>query len=324
MPQRIHHINISQPTRRAFPRKKYVALALVVLLLAACGSDEKKNEAQGNSFDSTGSARRFDIGGASLVDSLAADLNGDGIAEAILFSLSDTLGGDPLLQENFDRVDIFDSSAGSAKRLFFDVIEDGSRAECGDVTGDGVQDLIVEVDAGGNNPLISRGMHLYGLNEKGEVTLLFYINSGAPELRDLDGDGSSEILVSDQFWGMMAHSEAIVYTREIFAFDGSSYSSANARFVQYFDRMLRERTKRYEEEKHIPHLGDESRLRLYRRAADLLAWSYARGGASRIARVWRKEEQFLKGELYEEQFEDLSVYVDEVQSLQAQPMTGVS
>jgi hypothetical protein len=264
----------------------------------------------------------MDVGAGTLVDSLQADMTGDGVTEAILLSRSDSLSRDPLLHALFDRVDIYDSSRRPPLRLFFDVVEDGRRAETGDVTGDGIDDLIVETDAGGNNPITSRGMHLYGRNADGAVTLLFYVSAGAPELRDLNGDGVSEVLVSDQFWGMMAHSEVIVFTRDVYAFDGRAYAPANTAFSAYFEKNLNERMRRFEKEKALPHLGDEARLRLYRRAADVLAWSFARGGAARAARLWRSEQQFLRGELFEEQYDDLSAFIDEVRTMEQSRQFG--
>jgi hypothetical protein len=291
----------------------FVAL-LVSTILSACGEDQARKQPPSQNPEALPAARSYDIGGAALIDSMQADLTGDGIPEVILFSLADSLAEEPLLQGNFDRVDIFDTTRKPIEKLFFDLLEDGRRAFSEDVTGDGVTDLIVEVDGGGNNPVISRGVHLYGLNDRGQVTLLFFTTSGSPELRDLDGDGVREILLSDQFWGMMAHADAIVYTREIYSFDGNSYLYSNDRYAGYFDRMLTARSRSYEQEKRVSHNSDEARLRLYRKTADVLAWSYARGGAARVSRLWRGEETYLKSELYEEQYEDLSAFVDEVSS----------
>ena len=303
----------------------FLHLALTAVLLFAvvsCGGGEGKKTPADAAVDTTRSVRGMDVGSGTVVDSLQADMTGDGITEAILLSLSDSLMQDPLLQASFDRVDIYDSSQRPPLRLFFDVIEDGRRAETGDVTGDGFSDLIVETDAGGNNPITSRGMHLYGRDADGAVTLLFFISSGAPELRDLNGDGVSEVLVSDQFWGMMAHSEVIVFTRDVYAFDGRAYAHANKAFSAYFERHLSEHMRRFEKEKTLPHLGDESRLRLYRSAAELLAWSFARGGAARAARLWRSERQYLREELFEEQYDDLSAFVDEVRAMERSRQNG--
>ena len=294
------------------------------LMFGGCGDTTNREEEKSSTVDSTSESGPFAIPGSSVVDSVSLDVNGDGAAEIVLLSVSDSLERDGVLQGSFDRVDIVDTTGGRATRLFFDPVEDGRTARGEDVTGDGVPELIVGLDAGGNNPISSRGMHVYGLSSDGKVTLLFYSSSGAPELQDLNGDGVREILVSDQFWGMMTHADVIGYTREIYAFDGTTYVNANRVFTEYFDRRIEKFQREYVAEKQRAHETEESRLRLYRCSAELLVWSYARGGSARLARLWRLEESYLRTQLFEEQYDDLSAYVDEVTAMDMQQRRQVS
>jgi hypothetical protein len=173
----------------------------------------------------------------------------------------------------------------------------------------------VQVDAGGNDPIIAQGLHVYGLNNKGNLTLLFFSPNGAPVLRDLDNDGSREILVSDEFWGMMARSEVISFTREVYAYDGESYVSANDAFSHWFDAILKSRKRDYEKARGASE-NEEGRSQLYTRAAEYLVWNLARGGATRLNTVWREEGSFLRQRLNDAQFGDLQTFVDDVNTME--------
>ncbi|MFZ1728837.1 MAG: hypothetical protein WAV84_01805 [Bacteroidota bacterium] len=266
--------------------------------------------------DSTRKSILPDLVGSVLLDSLRADVDGDGIEELIVTSrLDENAEDDELLRDSFDRIDFYTQTGEGYRRLFVDVIEYGASITCEDITGDGVSDVQVRVDAGGNDPITAQGLHIYGLNNKGRLSLLFFSPSGAPVLRDLDNDGRSEILVSDQFWGMMARSEVIGFTREVYAFDGGSYILANEAFSKWFDSILKARRRDYEKARGGGD-NEEGRAQLYTKAAEYLVWNLARGGTARLNTVWHTEEAFLRQRLSEEQFGDLETFVDDVNTME--------
>lgn len=301
-----------------FLRHAPLAVFLAAILLGGCGSGEEKRRAEAAADDSTRQAILPALEGSVLLDSVRADVNGDGVEELIVTSRIDEEAEDALLLDRFDRIDIYRQAAEGYRRLFLDVIDYGVSVECRDVTGDHVPDILVRLDAGGNNPIAAQGLHVYGLNAKGNMTLLFYSQSGAPVLRDLDGDGSMEILVSDQFWGMMAHSDVIGFTREVYAYDGEAYVFANDAFASWFDPIVAARKKDYEQARRAPD-SEEGRLMLYTRAAEYLVWNLARGGVHRLNAVWRAEQPFLRQKLSEEQFGDLEGFVDDINEMEVKP-----
>ncbi|MBN1447494.1 MAG: hypothetical protein JXA28_06155 [Bacteroidetes bacterium] len=297
----------------------------LILTISSCGDPGRQARMDDRQTDTAQDATDGNLGHRIIVDSLFTDCTGDGVPELVLTSRTDSLDGDPIMHGGFDRVDILSPEpSGGYRRLFFDVVDYGRSLDARDVTGDNISDVIVLLDAGGNNPIASRGMHLYGRNDKGNVTLLFYSSSGHPVLRDLNDDGSSEILLSDQFWGMVAHSDVIGFTSEIYTFDAGTYVAAKERFPSYFDSILRQKRAEYEQLRNDERGGEEQRTRRYLRFAEYLVWSYARGGASAAGVLWRTEREYLRSVLSQEQCDDLESFVDEVQAMEHQARRGLS
>lgn len=286
-------------------------LAVVLLLTAGCGKDEESARRDDAAADSTRRSIAPALEGSVLVDSVRADVTGDGVSELIVTSRVQDSVDDPLLLDRFDRLDIYRQDADGYLRLFVDAIDYGASLRCEDVTGDGISDVLVRLDAGGNNPITTQGLHIYGLDSRKAMVLLFYSASGAPVLRDLDGDSRGEVLVSDQYWGMMAHSEVIGYTREIYTFRGDSYEMANRAFSKWYDGILKTRRRAYEQARRAAD-SDEGKMQLYLQTAEYLVWNYARGGAERLNRVWLAEKTYLQQHLSDEQYNDLDTFVDEV------------
>lgn len=249
--------------------------------------------------------------GSVLVDSVRADVNGDGVDELVVTSRVADGADDPLLLDRFDRIDIYAQGISGYRRLFVDAVDYGLHLGFEDVTGDSVTDVVVRLDAGGNNPIESQGMQIYGLGAHDALALLFHSPDGAPVLRDLDGDGTREVLLSDQFWGMTSHSDVIGFTSEVYAFSDGLYVFANDRFASWYDSVLRVRKREYENARRAPDT-EEGRMQLYRQAAEYLVWNLARGGIERLNAVWTAERAFLAKRLAEEQYTDLESFVDEV------------
>lgn len=288
--------------------------AIAALLLFGCGgkSDDEKAASAADSARQTGIPL---LEGSVLLDSLRADVNGDSREELIVTSRAEGGADDALLRDRFDRIDIYRQGSDGFRRLFLDVIDYGASVKCEDVTGDGILDVLVRLDAGGNDPIVAQGLHVYGLNAKGNMTLLFFSASGAPVLQDLDRDGVREILVSDQFWGMTAHSDAIGFTSTVYAFDGECYVAANEAFAGWYDAKLKPLKRAYEQARRGPNT-EEGRLQLYLHAAEYLLWNYARGGRVRVRELWHAEQLLLRQRLSEEQYDDLRNFVEDLDGME--------
>lgn len=309
--------------RTITPHAPVLRIGFCILLIGSvigCGNNETGNTRQERTDDVASISAFPLLPGAVLVDSISADMTGDGVEELIILSQIEEYTDDPLLVDRFDRIDIFDRNDTGFTQLFVDPVDYGVAFSTEDVTGDGVTDLLVHLDAGGNNPISARGLHVYGLNASRKVMLLFYSPSGAPVLQDIDENGRKEILVAEQYWGMMPHSEVIGFIRFVYAFDGNSYVESNSRFVAWFDTILEKQRRAYTRTLRSSESEDQSN-EVYLRAAEYLAWNLPRGGARRVRTVWRSEAEVLRRYLSDEQFSDLQTFVEDVTMMEQETST---
>jgi hypothetical protein len=288
---------------------------LMTMLLLSCGGENRQDSDSRAAADSASTTSSWVSADRVLVDTLRVDFFGDG---SPLMAVASRLLEDSVMRAGyFDRIEIFPGIPGS-RPLFTDVLEYGVRWTVRDITGDSLPECIVEVDAGGNAPMTSSGLHVYGKTAKGKITLIFFSPGGAPVLNDLDGDGSDEILVSDQYWGMMPHSEAVGFTKDIYAFDGARYVRANERFGAWFDRQLASCRKATTVLRVKSARGEDVRDALYTSTVELLLWTWARGGSQAVQQLWRKESRELRSLLPEEYLDDLQAFVEDVEVMRRQ------
>jgi hypothetical protein len=285
------------------------ALGLAMALLAACGRRETAAPPRPGP-PAAGPFRPYDSTRV-VMDSLRADVAGDSLAEWIITSRTAD-GGAP----GFDRVEVFalDAGAGRWRSLFVDPVNDGARLLLRDVTGDGRDEVVVETDGGGNDPLASRGMDVYGRRNDGAFTVLFFAAEGAPELRDLDGDGRPEILLTAEYAGLMPRAEGITYTSGVYAYDGAAFTLANDRLRAWFDAIIA--GKRLAMDRLRGARAGADPATLYRAAADWLLWSTARATPAQLRAAWDGVRESLRARLSAGQFDDLASLVRTEEDLQ--------
>jgi hypothetical protein len=250
-----------------------------------------------------------------LVDSFRVDFHGDSLPALVVTTR--LLDDGTVPAGGFDRIDIY-APASWNRPVCTDILEYGIRSETRDITGDGLPELIVHVDAGGNNPVASMGMHVYGRGAAMKITQIFYSAEGAPVLRDLDNNGTMQILVSDQYWGMMPHSEAVLFTRDVHAFDGSRYVPATSAYAHWYAAEIAGRRKAFVALKNRDAGGGEMREQLYSAAVELLVWTWAASGNAGVQQTWKKEARALRTLLPEQYYDDLLTFVEDVDIMSRQ------
>jgi hypothetical protein len=244
----------------------------------------------------------------SIVDSAHIDLNGDGRAEFVIISRDNVEPVNPVFPREFDRIEIFslDSATNRYRSDFIDPVESGRERSFMDVTGDGRKEIVVRTNSGGNDPVAGEGMSIYGARADGSFTVLFYSQGGSPELRDLNGDGIFEAVITGEYWGIMPHADAIAYTSAIHAFDGSTYVESNRYFAKYFDRAIAKQRAEYLRLRAVRAKEPaQNALALYRAFAEWLVWLAAKGDSAQVKVLWEVEKATLKTRLTPEQWDDL-------------------
>ncbi|MDH7515192.1 MAG: hypothetical protein QHI48_04880 [Bacteroidota bacterium] len=322
--------DITCPNR--FERKKTVVpwhallpLFLAGLVFPGCGrhGSPAKEEAMLHET-AAGPFRPYDSTRV-IVDSIRMDLNRDGKSEFVVTSYDATMPWDPLLPARFDRLEIFtlDPRRGGFRSAFVDPVENGASVSVEDVTKNGMLEIVVRTDAGGNDPIASTGLAVYGCRSDGSFTVLFVSTEGAPEIKDIDGDARPEILVTGQYWGVTPHADVLVFTAEIHRFDGEKFVEDNRAYAAYFDAEISRARAEYERLKSAKVQRDaEASERLYRAFASLALWVVAKGDLYGLRTLWNNERQMLAARLSQDQFDDLDGLVQDVLGMQQQVRVG--
>ena len=259
-----------------------------------------------------------------IMDSVHADLDNDGISEFVLTSRAAVTGPDQLDSFTFDRLEVFryDSTRALYTSLFIDPVENGTGMSFQDVTHRGMMEIVVKTGSGGNDPISSTGVCIYGRRQDGTFTVLFVETSGAPELRDLNGDHIPELIIRDEYWGVMSHDEAIEYTSEVHAFNGNEFVESNLKFGGYFDAEIARRRADYQQIKTRKGTPSDAAFNTYRAFTDLMLWLISKGDLYEVRKVWTSEKRFLSQRLAQDQFDDIDGLVQDALAEQQQASLG--
>jgi len=284
------------------------------LLFGAC-SKKNNDHSAAKTKDSTITALPYGMD-RTIIDSIWVDLDLDGSKEFVVTSQLTDAPKDPLFPDQFDRVEVFAKEGYHFKSLFVDPVESGVRLSFDDMTQNGTVDIIVSTDAGGNDPIASRGLNVYGFRTDGALTVLFYAQAGDPEIKDLNKDGTPEILVFGEYAGIMSHADMIGYTEGIYTFDGQAFTEENLSFTSYFDYHIGKKRAEYQKLKAAKRKdGEEQSAQLYRAFAAWLLWLSSKGVNTEIRRTWEAEKSFLMDKVSPVQYEDLDELISDLLSL---------
>ena len=297
-------------------RRLCLAVPVIVLIVTGCGTERKQEELQRSpvSIDSATGAVRYYEGSRDIVDSARVDFEGTGKQHIIIASRLLDGGEGSLSGSRFDLIEIFAvDTAGRPSSVFVDPVDNGASFRTEDLNRDGRLELLVSLNAGGNDPITSLGLMVYGLTDDGSFAPMFMSPTGAPEIRDLDGDGKKEILLSDVLYGMMAHSDAVGYTDGVYAFDGTAWTLANEKFTNYYQQQVTARRDAYMRLKRGSVRAADFATEIHSRLMDWLAWAYASGGIQQTRAAWNAERRFLEDVLAPEQIEELEAFVAELE-----------
>lgn len=299
-------------------RRACACLALGLLLQGCAGKTAPTARAPLRTYAS-GAFRPYDSTRV-IVDSVHADIDGDGLAEFVVTSRAVEAREDPLAPVPFDRMEVFryDTAKALYTSLFIDPVESGAELRFEDVTKRGLKEVVVRTASGGNDPIASNGLCVYGCRQDGSFSLLFLETSGAPELRDVNADNVPELLIRDEYWGVMSHDESIEYIAEIHSFNGNEFVESNLKYAGYFDREISSRRAAYQQLKAKKRPTGDDIVETYRACLDLLLWLISKGDLYEVRRVWNNERPFLSLRLPQDQFDDLDGLVQDALAEQQQ------
>lgn len=215
----------------------------------------------------------------------------------------DTSSSVPEYSDMFSHVDCYSPVNDHYVQTSSLTVPNGVGFEYRDVTGDGVNEIIIHVSTGGNDAVTSEGLLLFSATASGELTKLFERSDGAPVLRDLNDDGIEEILVEDEYIGKLPHRMVIEFTSDIYSFDGKRYvRTRDERLAETATLALFEQAKRDYETLRTPQNDSlvKEALNRYQAAARVLVLAHAMGDPRLAQAFWNIEGGALSTMIPEE------------------------
>ena len=215
-------------------------------------------------------------------------------------------------------------------RAFADSIEAAQSVVVRDVTGDGRDDVIVQLAYGGNDPVATNGMHVYS-SHGGSMRRVFRSTWMDPRIDSLDGIDETVITVHRALWPQFApRADALIYVEDIHGFRDGRFRSILDETRLYYAKAARRARDEYEDARKAyeqrpvqapdstgmtPNESPEDdslayahELRLYQRSA-LVVLKLVKSGDTRGARLfWNSEKAFLRSALRQEQFDELEAF----------------
>lgn len=244
------------------------------------------------------------------------DLNGDGNREIVVLSVIKD-SGSASDYYNFDMMEIFslDKSREKYEKIFSDTVDFSEECRFESLAGDSTKQILVYTNAGGNDVIMSAGMFVYGMNNDGKVNLIKYFDSGLPEIKDLNKDSTKQILIKDEYWGVMPHTEVIYYTKEIYIYENGNLIQSNQAFGEYYDKVLNELKPRYYGLKRKLDAGMQAvdlTYPLYKEALEVIVNYTAKGDMNELRKFWNEESEYLEKHIPGDEFTDMRDFIYKV------------
>ena len=244
------------------------------------------------------------------------DLNGDGNREIVVLSVIKD-SGSVSDYYNFDMMEIFslDKSREKYEKIFSDTVDYSEECRFESLAGDSTRQILVYTNAGGNDKIMSSGMFVYGMDREGKVNLIKYFDSGLPEIKDLNKDNTKQILIKDEYWGVMPHTEVIYYTKEIYIYENGNLLQSNQTFGEYYDKVINELKPRYYGLKRKLDAGMQAvdlSYPLYREALEVIVNYTAKGDMNELRKFWNEESDYLEKHIPGDEYTDMRDFIFKV------------
>jgi hypothetical protein len=252
-----HFSTTSQHFQRAFRllhSRLLLVLSLGVVLSASCNeqTDERPIGSPGNvrsvPFDAPSEFR------TRKIDIRRTDIDEDGFEDALVMvypqdSLGARIGFETLRIYEYDSL-AKQFTSGFEGKYFY-----GKMIDVRDLNRDGMPELCIRTDGGGNSPVASIGMTVLGKNPaakknagKPSYIALAAFDFGNPEIITLSGDSTLALLGNDEYFPeYLSPSEAVIVPDSLVVF--ASPERAAALRTEYFTQAAQKAEERYTQAK---------------------------------------------------------------------------
>ncbi|HEX2786431.1 MAG TPA: hypothetical protein VHP32_00880 [Ignavibacteria bacterium] len=298
---------------------KRIIVIILVLLISSCSKNKQSDiEINDNSEKSIGTIAS---GGMEFTVKYTKprgiykienhDLNNDGKDEVIVLSVNQA---DSIKEHfdfyNFDLIQIFsfDSAMKSFKKILSDTVDYATECKSIDLQKNHKPQILINTNYGGNDVIISKGMFVYNMISNDSVALVKYIDAGNPELVDLNADSNKELIVYDEFWGVMTQADVIYYIRDILKFNGNGFDRVNKDYQNFYNKIIDSAKAQYQMQKEKFSKNEKikpSEYPFYRPIIEMSVNAIASGNVDAVRQFWYAEKDFLHLHLGEEQYTDI-------------------
>lgn len=310
-------------------RCRQLVLGLLVIsggyaltVLSGCAEPEPDVDGDGADtaavYDLTFPEPVFSESGRALDTLFAVDLDDDGRREYVVTSLQRERLTAPDSRADLVEIYRYDTASRSWAVVLTDSVLWSSSYELRELTGDRAPEVIVEVFAGGNDPVASRGMRVYS-GHGGTIRTLLTLDEGDPQLEMIGGEGRPVVVQHALIWPpMVPHVQAVPYVSDVLAFTGTGFESVRSRHAEYFREEADMHLKAYgeslkdavvEEPELIGENGladvDVPNVDLFISAAGTVISLDQAGQSEALRSFWNREADTLRALLPEEQFDQL-------------------
>lgn len=245
------------------------------------------------------------------------DLNNNNSKEIIVLSVIKDTTQKYVSFFNFDMIEIFslDKEKGKFEKIFSDTVDYSTECRFESLDKNGFKQILINTNTGGNNKITSNGMFIFGMNDSGKVKLVNFFDSGDPVIEDIRKDSTKQILVSDEYWGVMPEPNVIGYVKDIFEFENNELVIKNSEFGDFYDNKIVELKEKYYGLKKKVEMGMQPvnlAFPLYREAVEVIVNYYAKGDIQGLAKFWNEEKDSLQNNIPADEYTDLSNFVFKV------------
>lgn len=310
-----------------------ISLLLILasaFMFASCSKEEKKDNesseqppATGGSTSSAGQSEIGDVSELSYAEGRRIfridkkDLNNDGTSELIVLSINEANTDRGSSVHKFDLIEVFteDKARGKYVKRLSDTVDFAVDASYEDLEGEASKQIIVYTNSGGNSTVASEGMFVFGMRGRDSVNLIKYFDSGAPRLVRSGSGNKQQVVITDLFHGVMPMSDAVPYTAGIYEMVSNELVLSNEKHPEYFDKKLEQLLDKYYGMKKKVEMGmqiADLSYPLYREAAEVIVNYRAKGDTDGLKKFWEKEKDPLRKNIPEDEFTDLSNFVNKI------------
>lgn len=245
------------------------------------------------------------------------DLNNDRSKEIIVLSVIKDTTQKYVSFFNFDMIEIFSLNKDKRKfeKIFSDTVDYSTECRFEALEKNGFKQILINTNTGGNDKITSNGMFIFGMNDSGKINLINFFDSGDPVIADIKKDSTKQILVSDEYWGVMPEPNVIGFVKDIFMLENNELVLKNSEFGEYYENKITGLKEKYYGLKKKVEVGMQPvnlAFPLYREAVEVIVNYYAKGDMQGLAKFWNEEKDSLQKNIPADEFTDLSNFVFKV------------